>query len=60
MSSGHARQKEIKELYGMMKRAGSEPYECLATDWISKWLAAEKADAVPRVDNSSLLCSHNR
>ena len=58
VSNGRARQEEMKSVYTMMVADPSAPYELISAEWLSAWIKAEKADKVPVIDNSKLLCNH--
>ena len=54
------RQKEIRDFYSQVTVREQNSCEFLPKSWISGWLKSTPEMTLPPVDNSSLLCPHNK
>ncbi|ELU17396.1 hypothetical protein CAPTEDRAFT_178380 [Capitella teleta] len=62
ISRGHDRVAEVKNILSKLPAPSGElkNSEWILSGWIQKWLGCDHSHQVPKIDNSSLLCIHNR
>lgn len=56
---GRTKQEDIQRVYSLLKPSDCDESEWVATDWLKKWMS-EKTSHVPPIDNSCLMCKHQR